>query len=83
MSVTEQKIKEMASKARLPDTYEAAKAALEKCYKTDECRSWADKEAALASYIRQAKDNSLELAAIKIRARAIRRFEELRREIAE
>ncbi len=41
--------------ARLPRTYEAAKAALSECQQVDECKDWADKAAALASYARQAE----------------------------
>ena len=40
--------------ARLPRTYEAARAALAECQQLDECKDWADKAAALASYAKQA-----------------------------
>lgn len=59
--------------ARLPQTYEAARAALEQCSAVDECKDWADKAAALASYAKQAEDDQLETMAQRIRARAIRR----------
>ncbi len=45
--------------ARLPSSYEAAKRALAQCDAIDECKDWADKMAALASYARQAKDEDL------------------------
>jgi len=38
------------STAQLPRTYEAAKRALSECSEVDECKDWADKAAALASY---------------------------------
>lgn len=63
--------------ARLPETYERARAALAECSQIDECQSWADKAAAMASYARQAKDDQLERLAQRIRARAIRRAGEL------
>lgn len=67
--------------ARLPETYEAARTALSQCSSVDECQSWADKAAALASYARQAKDDQLEKMAQRIRARAIRRAGELLKQI--
>lgn len=63
--------------ARLPQAYEAAKQALAKCESVDECKEWADKAAALASYAKQADDDELEKRAVRIRARAIRRCGEL------
>ena len=39
--------------------------------------AWADKAAALASYAKQSEDTTLEKAALRIRARAIRRAGEL------
>src|SRR5262245_45047582 len=68
--------------ANLPRTYEAAKAALAECSKVDECREWADRAEALASYARQADDDALETLAVRIRARAIRRCGELLAAIA-
>lgn len=63
--------------ARLPASYEAAKQALAQCEALDECKDWADKAAALASYARQAEDVELERKAARIRARAMRRAGEL------
>lgn len=63
--------------ARLPRAYEAAQTALAQCQEVDECKEWADKSAALASYAKQAKDEGLERMAQRIRARAIRRAGEL------
>ena len=63
--------------ARLPRAYEAAQTALAECQNVDECKEWADKAAALASYAKQSKDESLERMAQRIRARAIRRAGEL------
>jgi hypothetical protein len=68
--------------ARLPATYEAAKIALANCAKIDECKDWADKMAALASYGRQADDKVLENHAKRVRARAIERESELLRELS-
>lgn len=65
------------AKAQLPATYESAKAALAECYRVDECRDWADKMMALASYARQVQDNSLYETAAKIHGRAIKRVGEL------
>lgn len=69
------------STAQLPRTYEAAKRALSECSEVDECKDWADKAAALASYARQAEDDQLERMAQRIRARAIRRAGELLKQI--
>jgi len=63
--------------ARLPATYEAAKAALAECTKIDECTDWADKAAALASYARQSNDQTLFDYAKRIQGRAVRRSGEL------
>lgn len=63
--------------ARLPKTYEQAKQALTACNNIDECKDWADKAAALASYAKQADDNSLHKFALRIQARAVRRCGEL------
>lgn len=67
--------------ARLPQTYENARIALSECQQVDECKEWADKAAALASYARQAEDDQLERMAQRIRARAIRRAGELLKQI--
>lgn len=63
--------------ARLPQAYESAKTALAECASLDECKAWADKAAALASYAKQANDDELEQLSKRIRARAIRRAGEL------
>ena len=63
--------------APLPATYESAKIALAECQSIDECQTWADKAAALASYGRQANDNTLVDMALRIQARASRRAGEL------
>jgi hypothetical protein len=63
--------------ASLPATYERAKVALSICDRIDECKDWADKTAALASYAKQADDPTLHNFATRISARAIRRCGEL------
>lgn len=67
--------------ARLPESYDKAKTALAECSRLDECQSWADKAAALASYAKQSKDDSLLKMAERIKARAIRRAGELLKQI--
>lgn len=68
---------EEVSSARLPQSYEAARQALTNCYSIDECKGWADKAQALASYARQANDDTLHKTAARIQGRAIRRVGEL------
>ena len=63
--------------AKLPQAYEAAKQALSNCASVDECKDWADKAAALASYAKQANDEDLMRQATRIRDRAIRRMGEV------
>jgi hypothetical protein len=65
------------SDARLPATYEQAKAALAQCSRIDECQEWANKAEALASYARQADDDTLRKLADRIQGRAVRRCGEL------
>lgn len=65
------------SQAKLPKTYEAAREALATCQSIDECKDWADKAAALASYAKQAEDETLLKMAARIKARATRRAGEL------
>lgn len=65
------------TEARLPQAYEAAKVALANCASIDECKDWADKAEALASYAKQADDDTLRKHADRIQARAIRRCGEL------
>jgi hypothetical protein len=66
---------------RLPVVYQKAKIALEECTRIDECQEWADKAEILASYGKQASDDSLRKMADRIQARAIRRCGELLKEI--
>lgn len=70
-----------AASARLPVTYEMAQKALAECSRVDECKDWSDKAAALASYARQAKDNTLHNLALRIQARAQRRMGELLKQV--
>ncbi|MDH6275593.1 hypothetical protein M2311_005693 [Rhizobium leguminosarum] len=70
---------EMTS-APLPVAYERATKAIAECVRIDECKSWSDKAAALASYARQADDKTLENYAMRIRSRAIQRAGELLKE---
>lgn len=66
-----------AKDARLPAAYEGAKRALSVCERVDECKDWSDKAVALASYARQAKDETLLRTAVRIQTRAITRAGEL------
>jgi hypothetical protein len=66
---------------KLPVTYVAAKKALAECARVDECQEWANKAAALSSYARQAKDESLRRMADRIQARATRRCGELLKQV--
>jgi len=63
--------------AKLPQAYERAKDALLKCSTIDECAEWKNKAEAIASYARQADDETLLHTAQRIKARAIRRCGEL------
>lgn len=63
--------------AKLPLNYIQARIALQRCESVDECKSWGDKAAALASYYKQSGDKTLEQKAKRIRARAVRRCGEL------
>jgi hypothetical protein len=65
----------------LPATYSAARDALEKCIRVDECKSWADKALALKSYAKQAQDDEMHKMAARIQCRAIRRCGDLLKEI--
>lgn len=67
--------------AKLPVSYEHAKEALAACYKLDECKTWADKAAAIASYAKQSDDETLMKTAMRIKGRAIKRLGELVEEI--
>lgn len=61
----------------LPTNYVAARQALAACTRVDECKRWADKALALASYAKQINDPSLEAMAQRIRNRAVERGGEL------
>lgn len=63
--------------APLPATYEAAKTALATCSSMDECQDWANKAEAMASYARQAGDETLRKFADRIAGRARRRLGDL------
>lgn len=67
--------------APLPATYEAAKRAVTQCAQLDECKMWANKAEALASYARQANDKELLHLCMRIQARAIDRCGELLHDI--
>jgi hypothetical protein len=69
------------STAQLPVAYSRAREELAKCWRVDECKSWADKAQALASYAKQADDKGLYEVALRIQARAIRRCGELLKEV--
>lgn len=71
----------LPASAKLPASYENAKTALSTCVSIDECQTWADKAAALASYAKQAEDDELMKMATRIRDRAIRRAGELLKQI--
>jgi len=61
----------------MPLNYEAAKNSLARCVRIDECKDWADKAVALASYARQVKDDELLKNVKRIRVRAQVRMGEL------
>jgi hypothetical protein len=67
--------------APLPASYEAAKRALAQCVDLDECKNWADKAQALASYARQANDDALLKMSMRVQARAIDQCGALLKEI--
>jgi hypothetical protein len=71
----------ISDRAKLPATYKAARQALSECSRIDECQEWADKAQALASYARQAKDETLRRLAERIQARASRRCGELLKQV--
>ncbi|MCH7717171.1 MAG: hypothetical protein IH876_13635, partial [Gemmatimonadetes bacterium] len=66
--------------AQLPEKYEAAKTALAECARIDECKDWADKAHAIASYAKQADDTALLHHVRRIQGRAVRRCGELLKE---
>lgn len=67
--------------APLPVVYQEAVAAIERCWRIDECKNWADKALALASYARQSEDETLFNTSVRIQDRATRRVGELLQEI--
>jgi hypothetical protein len=67
--------------ARLPAAYETARLALRQCARVDECKDWADRAAALASYAKQAEDEELLKMARRIQVRAVDRCGEILGEI--
>lgn len=80
MSINHEYLPDVAS-ASLPQTYINACSAMAECSSIDECQSWADKAAALASYAKQSQDEQLTKMAVRIQARAIRRCGELLKQI--
>lgn len=66
--------------AKLPQVYEQAREALTNCYRIDECKTWADKAEAIASYAKQADDQMLLDTARRIQGRAVKRCGELLQE---
>ena len=71
----------LPANGNLPATYEAARNALTECSRVDEVKNWADKAAALASYARQARDDSLLRLAQRIQLRAVNRCGELLKQL--
>jgi hypothetical protein len=65
------------SNATLPTAYINACNAMAECSTMDECQTWADKAAALASYAKQSQDDRLMKFAMRIQSRAISRCGEL------
>jgi hypothetical protein len=81
MSLTPNITGMVVANAKLPEKYQTAKLAIAECEHIDECKDWADKAEALASYAKQAGDLSLLVMAQRIQARAIRRCGDLLLEI--
>jgi hypothetical protein len=67
----------LLSRAKYPQLYTSARAALFRCDQVDECVKWSSKAAAIASYAAQANDTTLRDMANRIHARAVRRMGEL------
>jgi hypothetical protein len=70
-------IAEAAQEGQLPELYVGACVALSMCVEIDECKEWADKAEAIASYARQVKNDELGKMAKRIKNRANRRMGEL------
>ena len=66
-----------------PNRSQSARLAIAQCAKVDECKTWADRAEAIASYARQAADETLLKHATRIKARAIQRCGELLRQRAD
>lgn len=73
--------REEIAQARLPARYEAARAEIAQCQDLEELKQLSDKQAALASYARLARDTSLHNLALRIQQRADRRLGELLKQI--
>ncbi|MBK7542486.1 MAG: hypothetical protein IPI57_12040 [Candidatus Competibacteraceae bacterium] len=67
--------------AKLPAVYERAKQALAECARIDECKDWANKAEALASYFQQSKNEQMMKDCRRIQARAIERCGELLKQV--
>jgi hypothetical protein len=67
--------------AELPALYKQACLTIAECAAIDECKDWADKSAALASYAKQSSNDELYKQAVKIQMRAFARAGELLSEI--
>lgn len=63
--------------SEFPVLYEKARGSLAECVRIDECKDWSDKARALASYAKQAKDETMLNNAKRIALRATRRYGEL------
>jgi hypothetical protein len=70
-----------AERVSLPSTYIAARIALAKCDRVDECLTYSSQAAALEAYAHQSRDTALMDFATRIQARAVRRLGELLKEI--
>jgi hypothetical protein len=66
---------------KLPATYEAARNAIAECERIDECKTWADKAAAMKAYATMRDDRTLHNLALRIQLRAERRCGELLKQI--
>jgi hypothetical protein len=66
---------------KLPATYEAARTAIAECERIDECKTWADKAAAMKAYATMRDDRTLHNLALRIQLRAERRCGELLKQI--
>lgn len=76
-------IKSELPQVQLPENYQRAVAAIAECFTMDECKEWANKAAAAASYYKQSKDHTMEEQAKRIRLRALLRCYELIKELGD